>query len=160
MRHLGGWGRREHAPDEVGAPDGAAAEAVDGLPHRLERRRRVDLRSAADPDGGRSRRALGLGAHGRQQNAECESGGGLCGLGAARRVRSSRRAIGRREKRLWLYERVPAGERDVGRSSKEPLAGHGASTRVTERGARVGGAGVQEAGVALTVEHTKLVMML
>jgi hypothetical protein len=139
MRHLGGWGRREHAPDEVGAPDGAAAEAVDGLPHRLERRRRVDLRSAADrarPDGGRSRRAFHLGAHGRQLNAgnwvaECEDpdqsvrGGGL--RGQAARVRS-RGAI-RREKRLCLYKLSP-GEGDVERSNKEPLAVHGASNTV------------------------------
>jgi hypothetical protein len=56
-------GGREDAPDEVGA----AAEAVDGLPHRLERRRGVNLRSAtarARPDGGcRSRWTLGLGGH-------------------------------------------------------------------------------------------------
>ena len=48
---------REDAVDEVGAPGGAAAEAVDGLPHGLERRRGVDLRPAA-PDGGRRRQAV------------------------------------------------------------------------------------------------------
>jgi hypothetical protein len=60
--HLRG---REHALDEVGAPGGAAAEAVDGLPHGLERRRRVDLRPAAArrPVGGGQSCALGLGAH-------------------------------------------------------------------------------------------------
>ena len=36
------WGR-EHTLDEVGAPGGAAAEVVDGLAHRLEGRRGVDL---------------------------------------------------------------------------------------------------------------------
>jgi len=64
--HLGG---REHAPDEVGAPGGAAAESVDGLPHGLERRGRVDLRPAAARPiravGGRSC-AFGLGAHGER----------------------------------------------------------------------------------------------
>jgi hypothetical protein len=38
---------REDAADEVGAPGGAAPEAVDGLAHGLERRRGVDLRPAA-----------------------------------------------------------------------------------------------------------------
>jgi len=62
--HLGG---REHAPDEVGAPGGAAAEPVDGLPHGLERRGRVDLRPAAARrigGGGLSCCAFGVGAHG------------------------------------------------------------------------------------------------
>lgn len=43
---------REDAPGEAGAPGGAAAEAVDGLAHGLERRRGVDLRPPA-ADGAR-----------------------------------------------------------------------------------------------------------
>lgn len=55
----------KHPADEVGGPGGAAAEAVDGLPHGLEGRRRVDLRPAdANPIcGARSCCAFGLGAH-------------------------------------------------------------------------------------------------
>lgn len=66
------WGR-EHTLDEVGAPGGAAAEVVDGLAHRLEGRRGVDLRpalqaaAAAGGGGGVGRGEflrLGLAVHG------------------------------------------------------------------------------------------------
>jgi hypothetical protein len=50
--YLWARGQREHTLDEVGAPGGAAAEAVDGLAHRLEGRRGVDLRPALQAGGG------------------------------------------------------------------------------------------------------------
>lgn len=65
--HLGG---REHAPDEVGAPGGAATEPVDGLPHGLERGGRVDLHPAAARPirrgGGGWSCAFCFGAHGER----------------------------------------------------------------------------------------------
>lgn len=117
-------GGREHAPDEVGAPGGAAAEAVDGFPHRLERRRGVDLRPAPASvrPAGRSRQAFGLGAHGEWQSWFGARRGGLATGERRERERESfavreREFMGRRKQLPGFISesRVPASETLTGR---------------------------------------------